>query len=125
MAHGVSGVRAFHSPHTVRNQEVTMTRQRDPVCGMMVEPAKAYGPVTHRQREYYFCSEECMDRFNADPDRYVAETQAPVSSAREPEREPSGRAEPPFTTEGIPAPKFGSAGSGGLEYEPPPKDRRG
>jgi YHS domain-containing protein len=95
---------------------------------MLVEPAKAYGPVTHRQREHYFCSEECMDRFNADPDRYVTEKPAAVSSAREPGKEPAGpdraRSEPPYTTEGITAPKFGSAGSGGLEYEPPPKDRR-
>jgi YHS domain-containing protein len=90
---------------------------------MMVEPAKAYGPVTHRQREYCFCSEECMDRFTADPDRYVVERPAPVSSSRETDTG-RDRSEPPFTTDGITAPKFGSAGSGGLEYEPPPKDKR-
>ena len=34
--------------------------------------------------------------------------------------------EKPYTTEGFTAPKFGSAGSGGLEHEPAPdqRDRR-
>lgn len=96
-----------------------MARQRDPVCGMMVESARTYGPVTYRERTYYFCSNECMEQFNASPERYTREQSTPVSSSREPGREPA-KPEPPFTTDGITAPKFGSAGSGGLEYEPPP-----
>lgn len=101
-----------------------MARQRDPVCGMLVESARTHGPVTYRERTYYFCSTECLEQFNASPERYTREQPSSVSSSREPERE-ARRPEPPFTTDGITAPKFGSAGSGGLEYEPPPpKDRR-
>lgn len=101
-----------------------MARQRDPVCGMLVESARTYGPVTYRERTYYFCSNECMEQFNASPERYTREQTTPVSSSREPGREETHREppnrEPPYTTDGITAPKFGSAGSGGLEYEPPP-----
>ena len=100
-----------------------MARQRDPVCGMMVESAKTYGPVTYRERTYYFCSSECLEQFNASPERYTREQSSPVSSSREPRGE-DATAEPPFTTDGITAPKFGSAGSGGLEYEPPPPRTR-
>ena len=38
---------------------------------------------------------------------------------------PRERPEPPYTTkDGITAPKFGSAGSGGAEYEPGPEQVR-
>jgi hypothetical protein len=41
-------------------------------------------------------------------------------------RLPRERAEPPYTTkDGITAPKFGSAGSGGAEYEPGPEQVQG
>lgn len=47
-----------------------------------------------------------------------------VEPVREPERDVPERdreANPPNTTEGgVTAPKFGSAGSGGAEYEPSP-----
>lgn len=47
-----------------------------------------------------------------------------VEPVREPERNETDRdraANPPNTTEGgVTAPKFGSAGSGGAEYEPSP-----
>ena len=43
----------------------------DPVCGMKVDPRSA----THRYRlgetDYYFCSARCLDRFRANPDRYL------------------------------------------------------
>jgi len=100
-----------------------MARQRDPVCGMMVESARTFGPVTYSERTYYFCSDECMERFNAGPERYTRERSSPVASSREPGSEEKNP-EPPFTTDGITAPKFGSAGSGGLEYEPPPSKPR-
>ena len=80
-----------------------MDRVKDLVCGMMVDPETAPAMVTYESRELYFCSEECRRAFDADPEAY------------------SAKDEPPYTvTKGVPAPKFGSAGSGGLEYEPGP-----
>jgi YHS domain-containing protein len=81
-------------------------RAQDLVCGMTVDPDTAAAMVTYESRDFYFCSEECRRAFDADPEAYVAK----------------GEQEPPYTvTKGFVAPKFGSAGSGGLEYEPGPE----
>jgi P-type Cu+ transporter len=44
----------------------------DPVCGMTVDPARAAGSVEHRGTTYYFCSKGCVEKFKANPDRYLA-----------------------------------------------------
>ena len=36
--------------------------ERDPNCGMAVEPERAY-PLTHEGRTYYFCSAGCRREF--------------------------------------------------------------
>ena len=43
----------------------------DPVCGMTVDPASAAGSHTHAGQTYYFCSKHCLERFAADPARFV------------------------------------------------------
>ncbi len=74
-------------------------REIDPVCGMEVDPGTA-AQFTYQTRTYYFCSDQCLRSFREDPERH----------------------EPPYTaTEHTAAPKFGSAGSGGLENEPIPE----
>ena len=44
--------------------------QKDPVCGMDVDPRDAAGMVEHAGQTYYFCSDHCVKKFKADPDRY-------------------------------------------------------
>src|SRR5262245_35765579 len=44
----------------------------DPVCGMTVDPRTAAGSFVHRGRTYWFCSTGCLERFRADPERYLA-----------------------------------------------------
>ena len=43
----------------------------DPVCGMKVDRAKAHS-LDHAGGAYYFCSAHCLQRFQADPDRYTS-----------------------------------------------------
>ena len=43
----------------------------DPVCGMMVDPAKATAKFEREGKIYYFCSERCGERFSADPARFL------------------------------------------------------
>ncbi|MGH7359914.1 MAG: heavy metal-binding domain-containing protein, partial [Candidatus Rokuibacteriota bacterium] len=43
----------------------------DPVCGMTVDPRTAAGAHVHGGRTYWFCSQGCLDRFRADPGRYL------------------------------------------------------
>jgi P-type Cu+ transporter len=38
--------------------------ERDPICGMTVDPAKAAAKVEHFGKAYYFCSQGCAKRFH-------------------------------------------------------------
>ena len=48
-------------------------RDKDPVCGMMVETAKAITSV-HADRLYHFCSTNCRERFEVSPASYINST---------------------------------------------------
>ncbi|MFC4346509.1 heavy metal translocating P-type ATPase [Kordiimonas lipolytica] len=43
----------------------------DPVCGMSVDPEKSERKVSHAGHDYYFCSDHCKAKFEADPDTYA------------------------------------------------------
>jgi Cu+-exporting ATPase len=43
----------------------------DPVCGMKVDTRTASHRYRLGETEYYFCSARCLDKFKADPDRYL------------------------------------------------------
>ncbi len=82
-----------------------MSKVTDPVCGAELDAETAKVQITHGTEEVYFCSQECRRAFQADPDSYPLE-----------------RHETPYTvTKHWVAPKFGSAGGGGLENEPGPE----
>ena len=44
----------------------------DPVCGMRVRTANAPAHLTHDGHEHWFCSDQCAERFRAEPDRYAS-----------------------------------------------------
>lgn len=90
-----------------------MAQVKDPVCGMMVDSDTAPARSAHQGRAYYFCSDQCLRQFESDRGRYVNAAVADSAPMDELEKH-----EPPFTKAGgLIAPKFGAAGSGGLEYE--------
>ena len=43
----------------------------DPVCGMDVAPDKGYGRM-YEGRLYRFCTRNCLDKFDAEPQRYLS-----------------------------------------------------
>jgi Cu+-exporting ATPase len=45
--------------------------ERDVVCGMQVDPAKAAATSDHNGKTYYFCARICKTKFDADPAKYV------------------------------------------------------
>jgi P-type Cu+ transporter len=47
-------------------------KEKDPVCGMMVDPQKAAAKLEHSGKTYYFCSPRCAERFKAEPQRFLA-----------------------------------------------------
>ena len=44
--------------------------ERDVVCGMDVDPAKAAGKSEYNGKTFYFCSKACKTKFDADPAKY-------------------------------------------------------
>lgn len=51
--------------------EKTERSHRDPVCGMTVSEESAKGHLRHQEKDYYFCSLGCHQKFSADPGKYL------------------------------------------------------
>ncbi len=66
----------------MNNQANSM--EKDPVCGMTVDPARAKATHQHAGKTYYFCCPGCQVKFSADPAKYLASGKlmgiAPASS---------------------------------------------
>ena len=45
--------------------------EKDPVCGMTVDPARAKATHEHAGTMYYFCCPGCKEKFSADPAKYL------------------------------------------------------
>jgi Cu+-exporting ATPase len=54
------------------------TLERDPVCGMNVNPATAKHLFECDGKSYYFCCSGCAEKFEADPQKYLSQ-KAPAS----------------------------------------------
>lgn len=66
VAEDVEVFEARRSTDLVRKQKVV-----DPVCGMELGPGEEAARLTFQGSERHFCSSECLQRFVADPSRYV------------------------------------------------------
>ncbi|HEV3306497.1 MAG TPA: heavy metal translocating P-type ATPase [Candidatus Sulfotelmatobacter sp.] len=53
------------------------TLERDPVCGMNVNPSSAKHTYAHAGKTFYFCCASCVEKFKAEPERYLS---APASA---------------------------------------------
>ena len=51
------------------SQEEVM--EKDVVCGMQVDPAKAAGQSEYQGKTYYFCSNGCKAKFDANPAKFA------------------------------------------------------
>ncbi len=49
---------------------------RDPVCGMDVDPTTAFATRQVDDRTYHFCSQNCVDQFDADPGKFTSQAEA-------------------------------------------------
>ena len=50
-------------------------RFKDPVCGMQVTYDNAQARSEHNGQTYYFCSLDCKEQFDQEPEKYVTEEQ--------------------------------------------------
>lgn len=84
--------RGGHDHHHGHDHAHAAGAERDPVCGMTVDPKTAKHRAHFEGRIYYFCSARCREKFEAEPRRYLegAEHGAAVKApARGAPREPS------------------------------------
>jgi YHS domain-containing protein len=45
--------------------------EKDPVCGMQVDPNSAAGKSESQGKTYYFCSTACKQKFDQKPQQYA------------------------------------------------------
>src|SRR6266853_1425857 len=57
-----------------------LTSQKDPVCGMTVNPATARYRTMHNGRQYFFCSPSCLAKFQANPEKILSSPPKPMGS---------------------------------------------
>ena len=50
---------------------VDMATVKDPVCGMMIEDTDAVATSEYEGKTYYFCSKDCKEEFDANPEDYA------------------------------------------------------
>ena len=64
------GAHMMHGGHGHDKQDKNKQKHTDPVCGMEVDVESGYGKM-HEGNLYRFCSRDCLDKFEADPEKYV------------------------------------------------------
>ena len=47
--------------------------EKDPVCGMSVDPETAAGESEYQGKTFYFCSLGCKRSFDKDPEKYIGQ----------------------------------------------------
>ena len=76
---------------------------RDPVCGMNVNPSTAKHVHEHAGKKYYFCCAGCVEKFKADPSKYLNQQASGLvtlgmSPLQKPISGPSARSQGPEPT---------------------------
>jgi Cu+-exporting ATPase len=71
------------APSSAKTHEAK-TREKDPVCGMDVNPETARFKALHNGKEYYFCCAACLAKlqakFQANPDNILSSPPKPIGS---------------------------------------------
>ncbi|MEW6519847.1 MAG: heavy metal translocating P-type ATPase [Thermodesulfobacteriota bacterium] len=88
----------------------------DPVCGMSTEDAGAFTRYNHEGRDYYFCSNHCLEKFRHNPDEFLAEKSGQPAEHKE-EKQGGGQYTCPMHPEVV-RDKPGSCPKCGMALEP-------
>jgi YHS domain-containing protein len=71
------GSHAVHGHHHQRTGRSGAGDTKDPVCGMGVGADSRYAEV-YQGHEYRFCSRNCLDRFDSEPQRFAQQGRVPA-----------------------------------------------
>jgi YHS domain-containing protein len=55
----------------VQEEKMAGTTHTDPVCRMQVSEDNAKATAEHNGQTFYFCSQQCADKFNQNPQKYM------------------------------------------------------
>jgi P-type Cu+ transporter len=72
---------AHHGSHHT-HQHAEPAKVKDPVCGMMVDPATAKHRARHQGQDYFFCNPRCREKFVANPVAYLSPEPAPAAPVK-------------------------------------------
>lgn len=64
-----------------RHASATGTYAIDPVCSMQVRISEAPAQTQHQGSDFYFCSEHCLEKFQANPDRFTDLSAQPLPAS--------------------------------------------
>ncbi len=68
---GCGGGREGHMGGREPEEGTPPARVKDPVCRMEIDKDRAFGMTRRGERQVYFCSENCQNKFNAEPNNYL------------------------------------------------------
>ena len=68
----VTGAHGHHHHHEPNGETPSGHVDHDPVCGMVVDPARTAHKAEYEGERYAFCSAGCNAKFDADPVHYAA-----------------------------------------------------
>jgi Cu+-exporting ATPase len=68
-----------HSRNDLKVMNKKSPQVKDPVCGMQFAPEKAAGKLEHEGQTYYFCNPSCLEKFKADPLKYLSPGVSPAT----------------------------------------------
>jgi Cu+-exporting ATPase len=74
---GGHGDHSGHAHQHTHDHGDALTKVKDPVCGMTVDPATSKHRFEHHGETFHFCSAGCRTKFAADPAKYLAKEKAP------------------------------------------------
>ena len=60
------------------NAAPSPAKQKDPVCGMDVNPATARHKTLYNEKEYFFCCAGCLAKFQANPEKILSSPPKPM-----------------------------------------------
>ncbi|PXY89213.1 ATPase P [Bifidobacterium asteroides] len=61
----------FHHHDDMQQNQTQADKVTDPVCGMSIDPSTAAAKRDYQGKTYYFCSQNCVDTFDADPQKVL------------------------------------------------------
>jgi Cu+-exporting ATPase len=70
-----------HEMHSRESAPVPAGKVKDPVCGMVIDPAKAAAKTEYKGEIFHFCNLKCEQKFLADPQMYIKGPQVKVVPA--------------------------------------------